>query len=204
MRTLSEERRQAIITAAAAVFQEQGYERTSMSEVARRAGGSKATLYNYFTSKEALFESVVRTYSTQFLTLAAAELTSPQSQALTLEERLTRFGVSMLQVLTGDNQALQLYRIVVGEAGHSDIGTLFRESGIRESMETLAQVMGEAVQKGELAEACPALLASQFTALIKAETDALLLKQAIPVFTPAQIGEMVKRGVRLFLYGARA
>ncbi|MGG7447560.1 TetR/AcrR family transcriptional regulator [Kosakonia oryzendophytica] len=204
MRTLSEERRQAIITAAAAVFQEQGYERTSMSEVARRAGGSKATLYNYFTSKEALFESVVRTYSTQFLTQAAAELTSPQSQALTLEERLTRFGVSMLQVLTGDNQALQLYRIVVGEAGHSDIGTLFRESGIRESMETLAQVMGEAVQKGELAEACPALLASQFTALIKAETDALLLKQAIPVFTPAQIGEMVKRGVRLFLYGARA
>ncbi|UXY11901.1 TetR/AcrR family transcriptional regulator [Kosakonia sp. ML.JS2a] len=203
MRTLSEERRQAIITAAAAVFQEQGYERTSMSEVARRAGGSKATLYNYFTSKEALFESVVRTYSTQFLTQAAAELTSPQSQTLTLEERLTRFGVSMLQVLTGDNQALQLYRIVVGEAGHSDIGTLFRESGIRESMETLAQVMGEAVQKGELAEASPALLASQFTALIKAETDALLLKQAIPVFTPAQIGEMVKRGVRLFLYGAR-
>ncbi len=65
-------------------------------------------------------------------------------------------------------------------------------------METLAQVMGEAVQKGELAEASPALLASQFTALIKAETDALLLKQAIPVFTPAQIGEMVKRGVRLF------
>ncbi len=77
MRTLSEERRQAIITAAAAVFQEQGYERTSMSEVARRAGGSKATLYNYFTSKEALFESVVRTYSTQFLTRGGSRVNQP-------------------------------------------------------------------------------------------------------------------------------
>lgn len=202
MRTLTEERRQAIIQAALEVFQEQGYERTSMNEVARRVGGSKATLYNYFASKEELFAAVVRTFSTQFLAQAAAELVSDESQTLTLEEKLTRFGTSMLQVLTGSNPALQLYRIVVGEAGHSDIGTLFRESGIRESMETLARVMGEAVQKGELRDAEPMLLASQFTALVKAETDALLLKREIPLFSREQIGAMVTRAVRLFLYGA--
>lgn len=202
MRTLTEERRQAIIQAALEVFQEQGYERASMNEVARRVGGSKATLYNYFASKEELFAAVVRIFSTQFLTQAAAELVSDESQMLTLEEKLTRFGTSMLQVLTGSNPALQLYRIVVGEAGHSDIGTLFRESGIRESMETLARVMGEAVQKGELRDAEPMLLASQFTALVKAETDALLLKREIPLFSREQIGAMVTRAVRLFLYGA--
>lgn len=202
MRTLTEERRQAIIQAALEVFQEQGYERASMNEVARRVGGSKATLYNYFASKEELFAAVVRIFSTQFLTQAAAELVSDESQTLTLEEKLTRFGTSMLQVLTGSNPALQLYRIVVGEAGHSDIGTLFRESGIRESMETLARVMGEAVQKGELRDAEPMLLASQFTALVKAETDALLLKREIPLFSREQIGAMVTRAVRLFLYGA--
>ncbi len=202
MRTLTEERRQAIIHAALQVFQEQGYERTSMNEVARRVGGSKATLYNYFASKEELFAAVVRTYSTQFLTQAAAELVSDESQDLSLEEILTRFGTRMLQVLTGNHPALQLYRIVVGEAGHSDIGTLFRESGIRESMETLARAMGDAVQKGELRDAEPMLLASQFTALVKAETDVLLLKREIPLFSSVQISEMVTRAVRLFLYGA--
>ncbi|QTF08625.1 TetR/AcrR family transcriptional regulator [Brenneria izadpanahii] len=202
MRTLTEERRQAIITAAAQLFLEIGYERASMNEVAKRVGGSKATLYNYFTSKEELFETVVRTYSARFLTEAAAELTMPGNEALSLEQKLTRFGERMLQALTGDNQALQIYRVVVGEAGHSDIGILFRESGIQDSMEKLAQVMGEAVQKGELIEQEPMLLAMQFAALVKAETDALIFQRELPHFTPAKIQQMVKNGVRLFLNGA--
>ncbi|CPR19665.1 TetR/AcrR family transcriptional regulator [Brenneria goodwinii] len=202
MRTLTEERRQAFITAAAQLFQEIGYERASMNEVAKRVGGSKATLYNYFTSKEELFESVVRTYSAGFLADAAAELTKPGSEALSIEQKLTRFGERMLQVLTGDNQALQIYRVVVGEAGHSDIGILFRESGIRQSMETLAQVMDDAVQKEELIEGEPMLRAMQFTALVKAETDVLIYQRELPHFTPAQIRRMVENGVRLFLNGA--
>ncbi|ATA23766.1 TetR family transcriptional regulator [Brenneria goodwinii] len=204
MRTLTEERRQAFITAAAQLFQEIGYERASMNEVAKRVGGSKATLYNYFTSKEELFESVVRTYSAGFLADAAAELTKPGSEALSIEQKLTRFGERMLQVLTGDNQALQIYRVVVGEAGHSDIGILFRESGIRQSMETLAQVMDDAVQKEELIEGEPMLRAMQFTALVKAETDVLIYQRELPHFTPAQIRRMVENGVRLFLNGAAA
>ena len=39
---------------------ELGYERTSMSEIAARLGGSKATLYSYFPSKEELFFGVVQ------------------------------------------------------------------------------------------------------------------------------------------------
>ncbi|MCG8710209.1 TetR/AcrR family transcriptional regulator [Brenneria sp. 4F2] len=202
MRTLTEERRQAIITAASQLFQEIGYERTSMNEVAKRVGGSKATLYNYFTSKEELFETVVRTYSARFLTDAAAELKAAGSEDLSLESKLTRFGERMLEALTGDNQALQIYRVVVGEAGHSDIGNLFRESGIRDSMEKLARVMADAVQKGELIDAEPMLLATQFAALVKAETDALLFQRELPCFTREKIQQMVGDGVRLFLNGA--
>ncbi|WP_414058446.1 TetR/AcrR family transcriptional regulator [Rouxiella chamberiensis] len=92
MRTLTEARRQAIIDTATELFQEMGYERTSMNEVARRMGGSKATLYNYFASKEALFEKVVRTYSTHLLTAAADELSSYGNGDVTFEQKLTRFG----------------------------------------------------------------------------------------------------------------
>ncbi|MEC5319832.1 TetR/AcrR family transcriptional regulator [Brenneria populi subsp. brevivirga] len=199
MRTLTEERRQAIITAAAQLFQEIGYERASMNEVAKRVGGSKATLYNYFSSKEALFETVVRTYSANFMTDAAAELTKPGSENLSIEQKLTLFGKRML---SGDNQALQIYRVVVGESGHSDIGVLFRESGIRQSMEKLAQTMADAAQKGELIAGDPMLRATQFTALVKAEADAMFYQRELPRFTRAQIQQMVRNGVQLFLHGA--
>ena len=42
------------------VFFEQGYTAASMSTIAARLGGSKGTLYNYFKSKEELFEAQVR------------------------------------------------------------------------------------------------------------------------------------------------
>ena len=50
MRVKTEEKRQAILEEAAKAFQELGFERTSMSEICARVGGSKATLYNYFAS----------------------------------------------------------------------------------------------------------------------------------------------------------
>ncbi|ANE77373.1 TetR/AcrR family transcriptional regulator [Dickeya solani] len=202
MRTLTEEKRQAIIDAAAQLFQETGYERASMNEVAKRAGGSKATLYNYFPSKEALFETVVRTYSTRFLTEAAAELDVPEDGQRSLENKLTRFGEKMMHVLTGGNPALQIYRIVVGEAGHSDIGALFQGSGPKESMARLADLMADAMKTGELAPSDPMLRAMQFTSLVKAEADAVLLQRELPDYSTARINDMVRNGVQLFLHGA--
>lgn len=204
MRTLTEERRKAIINAASAIFQEMGYERASMSEVAKRVGGSKATLYNYFSSKEELFETVVRTYSTRFLSEAASDLLDAKNAGLTLEQKLIRFGERMLQALAGDNQALQIYRVVIGEAGHSDIGSLFIESGVSESMGTLSMVLAEAMRKGELAESDPVTRAAQFTALVKAEADAMILQRDLPHYSTARINQMVRNGVHLFLYGALA
>lgn len=202
MRTLTEERRDAIIDAGLALFQEMGYERTSMNEVAKRVGGSKATLYNYFSSKEELFETVVRRYSTLFLTEAAAELQDTGPGKLTLEEKLTRFGEKMLSVLTSENQAMQIYRCVISEAGHSDIGRLFFESGPKESMEKLSELFAEAMNNGELAPANPMLRASQFTSLIKAETEVMLFSREVPRCTDEQIRQMVKNGVSLFMKGA--
>lgn len=202
VKTLSEKRRKAIVTAAADVFLDTGFERSSMDEVARRAGGSKATLYKYFPSKEALFEAVILNNSARFLTEAACGLNAPENKTRSLEQKLTRFGEDMLRVVTCDNQALQIYRVVMGEAGHSDIGQLFLESGIRQGMETLAREMEEAIGRGELGKADPMLRARQFTALIKAEVEILFFQREMPVFTSDDVRQMVSHGVRLFLDGA--
>lgn len=59
MRVRTEEKRQEIIRIAAELFDDLGYERTSMSAIAAHVGGSKATLYGYFQSKEDLLRAVL-------------------------------------------------------------------------------------------------------------------------------------------------
>src|SRR6185436_21163077 len=59
MRARSEEKKLEIIQIAAELFDDLGYERTSMSAIAARVGGSKATLYGYFASKEELLRAVL-------------------------------------------------------------------------------------------------------------------------------------------------
>lgn len=53
-------RPEEIVSAALEVFGEHGYAGTRLEEIARRAGVTKGTIYLYFDSKEALFQSVVR------------------------------------------------------------------------------------------------------------------------------------------------
>lgn len=59
MRVRTEEKRREIVRIAAQRFDELGYERTSMSAIAARVGGSKATLYGYFSSKEHLLRAAL-------------------------------------------------------------------------------------------------------------------------------------------------
>lgn len=51
--------RQALLDAAAALFTERGYDRTTVRAIAARAGVNQALLFRYFGSKRALFGEVV-------------------------------------------------------------------------------------------------------------------------------------------------
>lgn len=53
------ERRKALVEAAAALFIEKGFKNTSLDDVARRIGADRASLYYYVASKQELFFEVV-------------------------------------------------------------------------------------------------------------------------------------------------
>lgn len=59
-RSIPENRFEALLDAATAVFLEQGYRRTQVADVAARMGLSKGSVYTYVESKEALFDCVLR------------------------------------------------------------------------------------------------------------------------------------------------
>lgn len=201
MKVRTEVRREAIIDAAAQLFQETGYERASMNELARRLGGSKATLYSYFPSKEALLVAVVKAYATGHLSEAVSDLTQMWADA-SLETVLTRFGERMLLVLTNDVSALAVYRMVIAESGHSEIGTLFYDAGPRESVDILAKFLGSAMARGQLAQADAHLRALQFLALVTAQTNTRVYLRNPAPLEIAEIRQMVNNAVDMFLHGA--
>ena len=52
--------REKIKMAALEIFVEKGYDGARMQEIADRAGANKAMIHYYFTSKDALFEAIIR------------------------------------------------------------------------------------------------------------------------------------------------
>ena len=53
----------ALLDAGAALFVEKGYDATTMTEIASRAGAAIGSLYQFFPSKEALAEALVARYT---------------------------------------------------------------------------------------------------------------------------------------------
>lgn len=58
-----EVRKQEIIDAALKLFGEKGYERTSITDIAKAIGVAQGLCYRYFPSKEALFDSAIKQYA---------------------------------------------------------------------------------------------------------------------------------------------
>ncbi len=54
-----EERKKEIIAAARSLFNEKGYEETSVNDIIKKAGIAKGTFYYYFSSKEEIMNDVV-------------------------------------------------------------------------------------------------------------------------------------------------
>lgn len=95
MRVKTEERRQTILEKAQALFTKKGFTETSMSEIAKQLGGSKATLYNYFKSKEEIFAAVMEDAAVKAVSSVFHDLAVEKP----LQETLTEFGAGYLKFI---------------------------------------------------------------------------------------------------------
>jgi AcrR family transcriptional regulator len=72
-RLSGEQRRAAILDAALAVFADRGYHASSIDDIAREGGVSKALIYEHFDSKQKLYEELLKQHAGElFERLAAA------------------------------------------------------------------------------------------------------------------------------------
>ena len=139
---LSRDRRISILTAAAEVFVEEGFAASSMSTIASRLGGSKGTLYSYFSSKEELFAEVVsHECDRKIVVMFGSEGASHGDVIVALRE----FGRRFVRLILSE-ETMRFTRMIIAEsARRPDLGALFYAAGPRQSRQRLASYLDEQV-----------------------------------------------------------
>jgi TetR/AcrR family transcriptional regulator, mexJK operon transcriptional repressor len=104
-------RRQQLIAVAEQQFLQHGFANTSVNAIVREAGGSLATLYAEFGSKESLFESVLSERAVRFF----PEERSAPKRTLDAKAELRALATQMLKRMLSDD-GVAIYRLAVHEA----------------------------------------------------------------------------------------
>jgi AcrR family transcriptional regulator len=197
-------RREQLITVAEQLFLQHGFANTSVNAIVREAGGSLATLYAEFGSKEALFESVLSERAARFF---------PEEQSLPLQAHdaqaeLRALATHMLKRMLSDD-GLAVYRIAVHEAPRFPaLRKALLEVGMPGLLDRTARYLRGLADRGALALAesdeAARLAASQFIALVQGK---LVFSAACGVeISPRTRENNVNEAVKGFLemYGSQA
>jgi AcrR family transcriptional regulator len=188
-------RREAILDVAEDVFLEEGFAAASMSAIAARLGGSKGTLYNYFNSKDELFEA----YVLRRCVLNHEDIYDHSPEGETAADALTRLGHAYLRRVLSDEN-LRHFRLIVAEAARSpEIGRAFYETGPARGARRLADRIAGWVAAGQLKAADPLTAARQFLGLCGNHYFKARLCNAVPELTDEQIDAEVAAAVDTFL-----
>ena len=120
-------KRAQILSQARQLFGERGFHGTTIEKIAQRTGYSKAGLYQFFSSKEELFEAVVHETAFRSDMLQTA---GKAQEGDSLPHALARIGTAYLRLFDNPDYAA-IFRLVISEAIHyPEIGTIYHEKGI--------------------------------------------------------------------------
>lgn len=192
------QKRRQILDGAGRIFSELGFDATSMSDVARAAQVSKATLYVYFQDKEHLFTAICAEQRDRKIAEKIALLDVNQP----VVEVLTRFGMEILTTMT-QPFVVAAHRIVIGVAERMpEIGSEFYEAGPVRVITAVSEYLDHHVASGELKIADTRLAAAQFLEIIQGGMFKARLYGVLNEPPPhEEIEKNVTSGVSLFMKG---
>lgn len=118
-------KRDEIVQVATRLFSEQGYASTTMSAIALEVGGSKATLWAHFPSKEDLFAAVIEMHLNTFANDVDDVFRGQTFSTLAFR----RVCLLVIDCLLRENSIL-VYRLMVSEgARFTEISKMFYDHG---------------------------------------------------------------------------
>jgi AcrR family transcriptional regulator len=217
VRTKTEARRTALLTAAREVFQEVGFDQASMDMIAARAGSSKATLYRYFDSKETLFTELMQSSANaqgggMMALLHQSGGAAPDIELTTtvpvanpmldpagdVLPTLTKFGEYILSAFHTP-ESLGVQRMVIAAAVNPDIGTTYYEQGPLRAIQYLGLYLQQVCAGGKLRKADTHVMACHFYGLIESEVHQLGLFNVLTTLEPERVIATVARALDVFM-----
>lgn len=181
------------------LFSENGFERTTVDDIAAALGMAKRTIYSQYGDKKSLFKAALQRAIDEWI-IPVEVLRSAETDDL--EETLVRIGRMLIENVLSD-AGLRLIRITNAEAYRMpEIGAFTNEQGTRRTLEYLSDLFLRRInhEKGHVIDANKAALA--FLNLVVG-TPANFTVWGVG-FDKKSIARHTRYCVRLFLYGLLA
>jgi TetR/AcrR family transcriptional regulator, mexJK operon transcriptional repressor len=199
----SARKRRAIMEAATTLFLRNGYQGTSMDDIAALAAVSKQTVYKNFADKQGLFSDI-----TLGITATAEDFTKTVTMMLDgtddlerdLGELARRYIASVMQP-----EVLRLRRLVIGEAGRfPELARTYYQRAPERVLATLAACLERLAGRGLLRLEDPMLAANHLAFLILSPIDKAMFSGVDERPAAAELDRLADAGVRVFLAAYRA
>ncbi|MGB7391741.1 TetR/AcrR family transcriptional regulator [Marinomonas sp.] len=137
---------QLVLEAATKIFLQHGFSAATTDMIQKEAGVSKATVYNRYPNKEALFFAVIQNGCSN--TISQLKAIQPLSDKI--ENILFEFGNTYLSVTLSSN-SLALYRTVTAEAlRFPQIANAFYNAGPKSTIAIVSEYLVQAADKNEI------------------------------------------------------
>lgn len=184
-----------ILSAAAELFFEKGFDATTIDDVAARAGVSKPTVYRHFDDKQTLYAAFIRRQcDLHTCQIFAVDLADDDIRAA-----LTHIAAQYVALLFAP-ASIAIFRVSIAQAQRfPDLGRAFYEAGPATGARRLGQVLAAAVARGQLTIPDIDAAAFEFLELCKADQFYKVQFGLLPGVDAATREAIVVRTVGTFL-----
>lgn len=161
-----EDKRALILTIAADMFLDHGYDGVSLDEIVKACGGSKTNVYSYFGGKDGLFVAVVEMLCDKFLEKTECLDLSHSSAAQGLQKIAHSFLQSLLE-----ERHLAFLRLIIAESRRfPELGDAWYTRGPKASCTYIASFLATHEAAGATLVATPEIAAQTFHSIVIAGT----------------------------------
>lgn len=185
-------RRQELLAAAARTFEQSGYAATTIDAIAAAAGVSKGSVYNYFPSKEMLFEAVFEQAASDAQADIRRRIDTAPSATGKIERILEYWSAESVSMQSMGRLTLEFWATAARERQGAIAESFGRFYAEHRSL--LEQIIREGVASGEFTVQFPPVVGAS---LILGVLDGMRLQQIFDmrVATDAEVLAALKKAI---------
>lgn len=193
----NDSKRQTIIDSATRLFLAQGFRQVSMEKVAIAAPVSKATLYNYFDSKNALLAEVI----CQLCGSLVETMNKAVLEVNDVENNLKKIAQSFVDLIFSEN-ALGLYRLMIAESrDFSGLGQLVYDSSVQQVLPELENYLQQLSDSGRFKITNTRFAADAFFSVLKGDRHFQCLLGIMSLPSAEEKQQLINQAIYFYMSG---